>query len=254
MNLLGFSYGVHVAYGAASRETQMHCRCRRNIKGLIPVDSPLKYVPEDEALRQIDCADAAAIKGGINVGAYHYDGGTGFIFMGNLALTAPDDPSPIPPFDALGFTNSQAFMAAASSPANPPVSYWHFFGGTPEEFYYTDPLRFFRGSINIPPYMPLQMFYDMSACGCDEEDVSFDDHIAEISVPILYLGAGGGSGTSGDYTSSLTASSDITNYLVSIPSTDPASDYGHADLWFGYEADELVWDVLRQWLVDHAGH
>jgi len=68
----------------------------------------------------------------------------------------------------------------------------------------------------------------------------------------LYLGAGGGSGSTGDYTISLTASSDLTTYLVSVPCTDPASDYGHADLWFGYDADELVWDVLRQWLIDHS--
>ena len=56
----------------------------------------------------------------------------------------------------------------------------------------------------------------------------------------LYLGAGGGSGSTGDYTISLTASSDLTTYLVSVPDTGPASDYGHADLWFGCDADELV--------------
>ena len=105
----------------------------------------------------------------------------------------------------------------------------------------------------LPPYLPLQVFYELYACGCDEEDVSFDDHLSEITVPILYIGAGGATGSVGDYTSSLTASNDITNHLVTIPGADPASDYGHADLWFGYDADELVWDVMRQRLVDHAG-
>jgi hypothetical protein len=84
------------------------------------------------------------------------------------------------------------------------------------------------------------------------EDASFDNHLAEILIPILYFGAAGGSGTTGDYTSSLKAGSDLTYHLVSIPGKNPASDYGHADLWFGYDADELVWDVLRQWLIDHA--
>ena len=187
-----------------------------------------------------------ATKAGIDTGVYHSDWGAGFISMGNLALTPPDDPSPLPDFT--GLSNSQALMAAASSHE----SGWHFFGGYENGFFCKDPLRFFRMAVSLPPYIPLQIFYDLNACGCHKEDVSFDDHLAEISVPILNIGAGGGSGITGDYTSSLTASSDLTNYLVSIPGSGPASDYGHADLWFGYDADELVWDVLRQWPVDHT--
>ncbi len=246
MNLLGFSYGVPVAYGAANRETEMNGICR-NVKGLIPVDNAMKYAPKDEALRLQDCASALATKAGLNAGVYHSDWGAGFIYMGNLALTAPDDPSPIPDFN--GLTNGQASMAAASSHE----AGWHFFAGNKNEFLYTDQQRFFRMAVNLPPYIPLQIFDDLYACGCNEEDVTFDDYLAEISVPILSLSAGGGTGTAGDYTSSLTAGSDLTHYLVSIPGTDPAFDYGHADLWFGYDADELVWDVLRQWLLDHAG-
>ena len=126
MNLLGFNYIVKVAYGAASRETRMHCSCRRNIKGLIPVDNVMKYAPEDEALRLADCEGAAQFKAGLKTGVYQRDFGVGFIVMGNLALAAPDDPSPIPPFDALGFTNSQAIRTAASDHSGG----WHFFAGT----------------------------------------------------------------------------------------------------------------------------
>jgi hypothetical protein len=122
-----------------------------------------------------------------------------------------------------------AIDAAASSHE----SGWHFFGGNENEFYYTDPLRFFRMAVILPPYIPLRIYDDLDVCGFDEEDVSFDDHLAEISAPILNLGAGGCSGTTGNYTSSQTAGSDLTHNLVSIPGTDPASDNGHADLWFG---------------------
>lgn len=93
-------------------------------------------------------------------------------------------------------------------------------------------------AVSLPTHISLQILDDLFVCGCNEEDVSFDDHLFEISVPILYLGAGGDSVTTGDYTSSLTASADLTTYLVSIPGKDPASDYGHADLWFGYDADD----------------
>jgi hypothetical protein len=178
-------------------------------------------------------------KAGIDAGVYHSDWGIGFVFMGNQALTAPEDLSPIPDFT--GLTNSQALMAVASSHE----SGWHFFGGNENEFLSTDLLEFFRMAVSLPPHIALHISDGLYECECDEEDVSFDDHLAKISVPILYLGLGGGSGTTGDYTSSLTAGTDLTYCLVSIPGTDPASDYGHADL-FGYDTDELVQDVLRQ--------
>ena len=74
-------------------------------------------------------------------------------------------------------------------------------------------------------------------------DVSYDDHFSEIKLPILYIGAEMAAGQSGVYTSSLTASNDITNYIV--------PGYSHADLWFGYDADDLVWGPLRDWLKNH---
>jgi hypothetical protein len=105
---------------------------------------------------------------------------------------------------------------------------------------YADPIRFFRMAVSLPSHIALHISDGLYECGCDEEVVSFDYHLAEIWVPILYLGASGGSVTTGDHTSSQTAGTDLTYYLVSIPGKDPASDYGHADLLFGYEADELV--------------
>src|SRR5690606_39434229 len=44
LNLLGYSYGVGVAYGAAGRETREH-PILRDIKGIIAVDQILKYDP-----------------------------------------------------------------------------------------------------------------------------------------------------------------------------------------------------------------
>jgi hypothetical protein len=104
---------------------------------------------------------------------------------------------------------------------------------------YSDPIRFIRMAVGLPPHIALQISDGLFECGCDEEVVSSDYHIAEIWVPIQYLGAGG-SVTTGDHTSRLTTGTDLTYYLVSIPGKDPASDYGHADLLFDYEANELV--------------
>ena len=84
-------------------------------------------------------------------------------------------------------------------------------------------------------------------------DVPFDDHLGKISVPILYIGAGGAFGTLGDYSSSLTKSSDITNYTITLTG-ERLTDFGHGDLFVGNDAAELVWNVLYQWLVTHNNH
>jgi hypothetical protein len=240
MHLLGFSYGVSVAYGAASKETQMRCGCRRNIKGLIPVDNTLKLAPELEQKRLYNCNVAAYQKSLIDGGLYHSNWGVGLINNAILALTEPDQVLP----ENEPLSNYEVVIAGATP---------FFVGGDLDMgLLYTDPDRWIRMGVGLSPYMPMQMFYEMSACRCDEDefDVKFDDHLDEISVPILYIGAGGSGGAEGFYTSSLTASSDITNHLVTIPDFD-TYDYGHADLWMAFEADVYVWDVLRQWLLDH---
>ncbi len=95
--------------------------------------------------------------------------------------------------------------------------------------------------VNIPSNNPLQILYDMGTCGCD----------AGIPVPLLHLGAGGGSETTGDYTGSLMVNTNLTYRQVLVPGTTPPSDYGHADLWSDYAADELGWDVLYNltWII-----
>ena len=240
MNLLGFSYGVSIAYGSAGKETQMHCSCRRNIKGIIPVDNAFKLAPELDHVRVRNCKTAAFQKSLIEGGLYQNNWGVGIINNAILALEEPDQV--LPQNDPL--TNYEVVIDGATP---------GFVGGDLDMgMLYTDPDRWIRFSAGVSPYMPMQMFYDMSACRCDEAefDVKFGDHLAEISVPILFIGAGGSGGLMGFYSSSLTASSDITNHLVTIPDFD-TYDYGHADLWIASDAQVYVWDVLRQWLLDH---
>lgn len=101
--------------------------------------------------------------------------------------------------------------------------------------------------------MPVRSRFDMRSSQCDQKDVSIDDHLAEISVPILYLGTAGGFGTLGNYTGSLTASDDVTNINVQLQSSDQAAiDYGHADLFIGNDAPDLVWRHLHSWIVEHG--
>jgi len=253
MNLLGYCCTANLVYTAAGRETQMK-PVLHNISGLIPVEGLMKYepVPENEPWRQNNCTTAADLKARMDAGTFNFEEGMGMIHMASLALSAPEEISPVPPFDGMGVTNYQAFLMAGFSPAeNPDAPSWHYFGGTMDDgFLYADPNRFIRLGVNLNPHMPVQHLYEACACACNEEEVSMDDHLGEIRLPILYLGAEGGLGSYGVYTGSLTASGDITHHIVR-KGVDRALEYGHADIWMGYDAAELVWEPLSKWLMNH---
>lgn len=260
LNLLGFSYGVGVAYAAAGQETQQH-PILRDIKGIIPVEGGMKYDKSDlvqEEFRNSMCEVAAGMKALIDGGTYESRLGLDIEPFGNLAIAAPNDLSPIIP----GLSNYQAALFAGAIPgASPPAPFWHFVGGDliedniPMGLLYTAPSRWFYLLTTLAPYMPQRTTYEYRVCQCDEEDVKIDDHLDQISVPIMYIGAGGGFGEFGDYTSSLTSSTDITNYTISLQAAENRIiDYGHADVFMATNAPELVWEPLRKWLIDHSGY
>jgi hypothetical protein len=261
MNLLGYSYGVGVTYAAAGNETQKHRR-RRHIGGIIPVDALMKYSPADEMSRLNTCAVAADIRATLDSGMYQNESGLLFAALSSFATQAPDGPSPI----FAGLTNLQAALFAGTNTfvlSPPPAPFWHFVAGKPDDFgiptdlVYTESTRWLGLLGSLPPYMPEQARLDLRTSFCDEDEVSIDDHLAEISVPILYIGAGGGFGQTGNFTSSLTSSRDITQFTVSLQPDDRRSvDFGHGELFLGDDAKNLVWTKLLKWLVDHGsrGH
>ena len=130
----------------------------------------------------------------------------------------------------------------------------HFIGKIPTGLRHSDPARWINLLKSLPPYQPQLTGYESRLCICDEVDVAFDDHLGKISVPILYVGAGGAFGTLGDHSSGLTKSSDITNYTITITENDRVVDFGHGDLFIANEAADRVWKVLYQWLINHNNH
>ncbi|NOQ92643.1 MAG: hypothetical protein GQ552_08005 [Flavobacteriaceae bacterium] len=219
LNLLGFSYGVTIVYGAANRETQQNNWMKHNIKGIIPVDNSFKT-------NLSNCTEVDEFKNMISNGQFYNPWLDQFPVMGGLALNRPDAYDMHP-----DLTNSQ-FMEFVGSQG--------FFAGENGKFLYTDPIRFFHLATNLSVRMPTKIFLDMASVKCDTEDVTFDDHLEEISIPILYIGA---NNDIGSYTPSLTASTDITIQVV--------DGYGHADPWMAYDADTQVWDQLRGWITTH---
>ena len=249
MNLLGFSYGATVAYTAAGKETQKH-QLFRNIKGLIPVDMALKFAPDQESFRQAYCQKAQKGKENLANGKYANNDGANFAFLSNLATTDPDGDSPVAPmtnYQAMVFYGNTTYATGSQQ-----SEFWHFVGGKGEELFYTDVDRWFKLTASLSPYQPVRQFLDVNQCLCDEADVSIDDYLDRIKVPILYLGAAGGTGEMGQYTVNLTASTDVSNYIVSVNNSNgDAEDFGHGDLWTGKKAYIEAWSELKVWLLNH---
>lgn len=249
LHLLGFSYGVFMVYAIGSQETQLP-HALRNVKGLVPVDYGMVYATDD-SFRAEACAYLASDQARYDAGQYNDD----YTFVkqvGDLARSAPDDPSPF----ADGFTNYEFALLVGGSAAHPDD--WHFVGvtfddsGIPIDLQYTDPWLWIDVLGAIPPYTPVLADIDTDKVGCYDVVAPFDDHLGEVSLPILYVGAGGGTGKHGYYTLTLTASTDITKFTVQLhPDDERALDFGHADLFTAQNAETLVWQPLLDWLVVH---
>jgi hypothetical protein len=250
LHLLGFSWGVPVAYAVAGEETQTPPG-HRTVKGLIPVDASFKV--NNEEWRLAACSGADAIQANRDAGLYQWDSG---LFLKGVADLAKSDPNGESPF-APPLTNLQVVLLVGAGPSPPPPD-WHFVGGyfdasgVPTGLRFTDPGLWVDVLRAVPPYSPTRGYWEISAATCGEVDVMIDDHLREITVPILYVGAGGGEGTYGYYTTSLTASKDITRFTVQLLRDDQrAFDYGHADLFTATNAETLVWKPILNWIVAH---
>ena len=231
INLLGFSSGNTVAYAAANSETHVINMRKRNIKGMISIDNAFKTPDGDSG-----CAAAQEV---IDSGASENANGQFFQHLGYLAHEFPNEVSTL--IDDGETTNIQAFRLIFALDA---FGFgFKFFGGDFDTLNNSDEERATRAIANFSHYMPNQLWSEIDAVNCSSMNVPFDDHIGLISVPILYFGAEIGAGTAGEYTSSLTSSTDITNHT--------ASSFGHMDMWVGNNADHLVWSNLRHWLKNH---
>lgn len=255
MNLLGFSYGAAIAYVAAGNETQQH-RLFRDISGIIPVDLSFK-TPDPENSPNAPCQAEEVSQSLLDAGTYENNLGIVAGTVSSLAKTQPDESSPIIP----GFTNYQTALAIGVFPSSG-RAFWHFVAGdidsdlgVPVGLLYSDPHRWIQLLGELPPYMPERARYDVAVTACGTQDVTLDDYLGDIKVPIYYLGAAGGSADEGEYTTTLTASTDITTHIVTV-ANDPLLDYGHADLFLGDNASVLVWEKLHSWLANHdkRGH
>ena len=155
-----------------------------------------------------------------------------------------------------GLTNLQAALFLGARTELVTGQFWHFVGGDldeygiPSDLRYSDSRVWVDGLRVLPPHLPMQRNVDVGGLLCGSDGGPFDDHLAEIAIPILHVGAAGGWGPSAYHTATLTASNDITTVTVQLQTDDDrAIDFGHADMLLAGDAEELVWRPILDWLT-----
>lgn len=250
--LLGFSHGAQLAYtyAAATRSA--------NLTAIAGLDFYAGLRTDQTDARAAICAGAdseyADVASGMTDAPNDF-----FQTLGTLAQTSPDDPSPL--WD--GLTNRQAFLTTAgqtylfvpfapayhllaptlgTDPDAPPTG----LRSTPEPV----GAQWFAAA---PPHESMREAADFDAMLCSDNTRPIAAPLADIAVPIYYLGAAGGVGDLGIEALGRTSSHDITTSVISLggPIGDVATEYGHGDLLFATDAPTRAWAPLASWLGHH---
>jgi hypothetical protein len=248
-NLLGYSSGGITGYALLNYETQLSKK-ERHVQSYVSAD--MNYDSLDPDWTASFCNDINLYYiDALNAGEYGYN--LGFRTVGLLAQGDPGGASPIFP----GFTNLQVALYLGTAPlfGTTPV---HYLAGVFDETgfpigmqYVTTPqwIDFMASGFD---WEPTQFLYDYSTVLCDQYGAPFDDYLADIKVPVLNWGAGGGIGPYGTATLGPLGSKETADYVVSThPPEEIYLDFGHIDLFAGWNAPELAWPVLLEWIRAH---
>jgi pimeloyl-ACP methyl ester carboxylesterase len=254
--LLGWSRGGQIGYAYLNEETRIPGFFRQ-VRGFVPVDIYLKTdVP---TLRNAACQRQQNTETAIAGGAFANSSGGLIDTIGDLAVSDPNGASPI----AAGLTNRQAGLLVGEATFTflaplEPAPFYHFTGGVfdsgnkPAGLLYSNEADLFSFERASSPVQPNRELADADAATCGTTDVPFDDHLDDIEVPVFYIGADGGFGAFGIYTTTLLGSTDVDTLVIDkVPDTQRILDYGHADLFLANDAEELVWEPLLEWLEAH---
>jgi hypothetical protein len=105
---------------------------------------------------------------------------------------------------------------------------------------------------SFPPYYPVRIDVDTDQLLCGTIDTPYDDHLAQIALPILHVAANGGFGPSAFASTTFTASRDVTTITVRrLSDAEEAMDFGHVDTVLANEAETLVWRPILDWIMAH---
>ena len=273
MNLLGWSRGALVSYAYLNAETQLP-PARRQVSGFIPVDMVMRFGPEGEQQREWACVRADV--GGKKLRSGQVEGnlsgpGAGLILrkLGQAAVDKTDDPAeltgePLTPmtFRHLGLTVGAAtfmFLTDKNQDIQPSVPFYHFTavgefgaGGLPADLKHVEPRQLFDFLGAARPFQSFTEQVESERLMCGDESLPYDDHLKQVKVPVLYVGAAGGYGAYGVHSTKLLGSKDVSVHLVQRQlDAFRIADYGHADLFLASDAPQAVWEPILAWMKAH---
>jgi len=258
MFVTGWSRGAHFTYALANKQAQIPPGLRQ-LKGIIPVDYAYKFDPADEQSIDAACLRQAELQSLIGAGTYVNTMGKSGKTVAYLASVAPNSPSPLPGFEL--FTNKDVAMlflgATHVLEAHPTTPWMHWAGSQfgligpgipgPVAMLFSDFDYVIEIAQAATPYYPEPEHLDEAILQCNFDDSSYDDHLGEIDVPVLYIGAAGGFGSTGEYVLELLGGP--TESLIVSLAPSPHMDFGHSDLYWGDQADLLAWQPMLDWIL-----
>jgi len=259
MALLGWSRGATISYAYLNAETRLEPE-KRQVSGFIPVDMAYALAPEHTAERQAACQTLAGLSQ-LQASGQYEGGQVGALLqlLGSLASAAPDAGSPLPPLAGLSNRQAGLLMGSATyalqNPPILPVYHWtggQFASGVPSALSWTRERFFFDALVQASPYQSMGEQVDTLAMWCGVPGVPYDDYLHEVKVPVLYVGAAGGTGRHGLYSLGLLGSRDVRQLVVQrMSDAGRALDYGHSDLLMADDAPTAVWTPVLDWLRQH---
>lgn len=259
MTLLDWSRGGWTGYALLNQESQK-AKEQRQVGSYISVDNFFKV--DDPTTRSTMCSLEASTNTDIANGIYAYSHSFD-VQVGQLAKSDPGGPSSLfgPPY-----TNLQASLtlgAATFQFGSTFAQYYHFVGGTfpggdisriPNGLTYTKISRWNDFLISATPFESTRMIADTYGISCGDTTTAFDDHLKDVTVPVFYVGAGGGFGRGGLFTLTLLGSEDVSSKIISFfPPKQAAFDFAHVDPFNARDARDLVWSPILGWLSQHGG-
>lgn len=251
LHLLGFSLGGALSYAYLNEESQLRPWWLRHVKSFIVGD--IFYTSDDPQVQADGCAGYQAALDNLAAGDYAFPGAF-FNMIGQLALDDPTGASPVIP--ALTNADVSILFGSDAPEEGNIVPFFHQVAGSfmpPASFdlLFTAPEVWFNSQRQGAEWLPAAPGIGIQAVACGAVDTPLDDHLADIRVPVLYLGAGGGVGEYGLFTLGQLGSDDITVEIVDLePPELRFIDYGHSDLFLAADAEERAWQPILDWLQD----
>ena len=251
LHLSGRSLGASLAYAVANQEA-VEPRSDRDVRGIIPIESIYVLPPTDTSGRAAACNAETAHANALASGVNHIDGRPSMA-VGVAARENPTEPSANPRFN-----NLQLALNAAASRTFPTAWPLHIAAvlfdsaGLPTGGRFTDTTLIVDALANQIPFRARAIERDFNGIPCGTHDYPYDDNLAHIMVPSLYVGVAGGYGVSGLHTNTLLGSRDKAAIFIQLlPSDQAVSDFGHIEAFTAAHARRLVWEPVLAWLKSH---